>query len=557
MQCKDILLCFFVLAMSSTLLAQTDFEWIGTGKVKARITPTGIHRNAQGGFFLESNIPGQPAKNILSHLGPWVGGLDPGENIKVAIEGSNLLASDWKSGFRDIPNSGNLWTVTAEQMLAHRNDFLDNGIIDNPIPEIFAWPAFGNPFSESYNGFSVDSIHFPLLAPFMDYDWDCIYNPAKGDAPLEWFGSEIVLPIKTLIFSPFFDNMDNNTAHKATDLDLYMLVCTLDCNENDLTQNTIFFEYGGFFNKGYDRIDSLHMGVFADFDIGNIFDDYIGSIETGSNGDIFYAYNSDTLVDMFMGANPPIAAIMPLSMPYGEFEPISLTSFMPLFYSSLVPSGALTPTYSHEYFNFLTGTWLDGTPITSGGIGYNPGSSTPLRKVFPDNPSDEHGWSELSENNPNTDRKFIASFGSLKIKPYGYSSRPFVFALTVSDKVGLTAQLEQLVERRALLGDLFDWCIDCPLETFCAIPTSVLEVAYRPQTFPNPTQKFVTLKTPGIDIYKIFISNALGQKVSIDPPQFSQENEVRISLENLPAGVYFIQWSSKNGQRGCEKVVKN
>jgi len=34
-------------------------------------------------------------------------------------------------------------------------------------------------------------------------------------------------------------------------------------------------------------------------------------------------------------------------------------------------------------------------------------------------------------------------------------------------------------------------------------------------------------------------------------------NRINVSLENLPTGIYFIQWSSKNGQRGCEKVVKN
>jgi len=211
------------------LSAQTDHAWIGTGKVKARITPTGIHPDSTGGFLFESGIPGQPAKNLLSHLTPWVGGIDPGGNIKLACEMDDPLVSDWQAGFRGVPNSGKVWKVTIEQIATHLNDYQDNGVIDNPIPEIFAWPAQGNSFSTYYNGFAMDSIFPPNRPPFYDFDGNGKYNPEKGDYPEgPNLGSLPIFP-REMVFTPFFDNGENNLTDAAgTDLDAHIIAFTLD-----------------------------------------------------------------------------------------------------------------------------------------------------------------------------------------------------------------------------------------------------------------------------------------------------------------------------------------
>ena len=59
MSYKFYFVALLTLLTSPSLLAQTDHAWIGTGKVRVRITPTGIHPDAEGGFLLESGIPGQ------------------------------------------------------------------------------------------------------------------------------------------------------------------------------------------------------------------------------------------------------------------------------------------------------------------------------------------------------------------------------------------------------------------------------------------------------------------------------------------------------------------
>jgi hypothetical protein len=560
MRFKSFIIILLTLLTAPSLLAQTDHAWIGTGKVRARITPTGIHRNAEGGFLLESGIPGQPAKNLLSHLTPWVGGLDPGDNLKLACEMDNPLVSDWQAGFRGIPNSGKVWKVTAEQIAAHLSDYQDNGVIDNPIPEIFAWPGRGNPFSAAYNGFSMDLANFLIDAPFHEnFDINGIYNPEKGDYPNRPnLGSSPFFP-NEMVFAAFYDDGENKlTDAVGTDLDANLVAFTLDCQGHDFFENTVFFEFGRYYNSGVDRLDSLHWGIYTDFDIGNPEDDYLGCVNEYQR-EMVFAYNSDSLNDDIIGTNPPSIALMSLGGPFDvEGNRIQMSNVSMFFNNQ--GGGTGNPAAPHEFYNYLTGRWRDGTLISSGGIGYIPGNpaAQTSKFLFPDHPTDPNGWSELAENNPLKNRSCIFSYGPTVLKSQFISS-PLKFALTVSDKVGLTQQLQHLSEIRNLQQYVYNDCGHCsnPLDSLCVAPVSVKEITTNTRVAPNPTTEFVTLQTPGITIHKVLVFNAVGQAVSIEAPRSVQEEEVLISLKNLPMGVYFLQWFSKDGRRGCEKVVKN
>jgi len=545
--------------LTASLFAQTDHAWIGTGKVRARITPTGIHPDSEGGFLLESGIPGQPAKNLLSHLTPWVGGIDPGNNLKLACEMDDPLVSDWQGGFRGVPNSGKVWKVTIEQIAAHIKDYEDNGIIDNPIPEIFAWPARGNSFSIDYNGFAIDSMFSPNRPPFYDFGGNGKYEPEKGDYPAGPYLGSLPLSPWEFVFSPFFDNGENNLTQGATtDLDAYLFAFTLGCQGQDFLKNTIFFEFGRYYNSGIDRLDSLHWGIYADFDIGNPDDDYLGCVNEEQR-EMVFAYNSDTLNDNTIGANPPSIALMSLKGPFDvDSNPIQMSNVGMFFNKEAGGTG--NPTALNEFYNYLTGTWRDGTPITSGGTGYNPGnpSASPLKFLFPDHPTDPNGWSELAENNPKKNRSCIVSYGPTVLNSH-FVSFPLKFALTVSDKVGLTQQLQHLTEMRDLQQYVYNYFWHCPnpLDSLCITPVSAKEITSIARIAPNPTQDFVSLETPGLDIINIVLVNALGQKIAIETPQPAKDNRMMVSLKNLPSGVYFLHWNARDGRQGCERVVKN
>lgn len=559
MRYKCLVFSILSIVVTANLMAQgpgAQNVWIGNGKVRARITPTGIHRNTDGGFVLEYI---EPPINLLSHLTLCAGGLDPGFNIKLAWEMNDpVLKSDWEAGFRGISNSGKVWKVTNQQIQAHLSDYQDNGIVDNPILEIFAWPAHHNPFSVSINGFSTDSIHPAICAPFFDEDGDGVYNPENGDFPLEQIGYDPRFFPEEMTFSPFFDNGENKLSGAgATHLDMFFLAFTLGCREQEFVENTIFFEYGGFLNAGFDRLDSLFLGIYADFDIGDPGDDYLGCIPDPSN-EIIYAYNSDTLFDHLAGSHPPIVSLNCFNTIIDENDICHpLANFIPIFPNNF-PGATHLPGAPYEYYNYLTGSWKDGSPIRTGGIGYNPGGfSTPVPLIFPDNPTDPNGWSELSEQNPMGNRKCIASYGPISLLPYGYN-RSLKFALTASDKPGLTQQLQNLTEMRDLQRYIFDYCWDCPspLDSLCNKAVPVKALNSMSSIVPNPTHGFISLKTPGIDISRIELLNALGQKVSNNVPSRIQENDVLVNLQDLPPGIYFLHWLSRDGRQGCERVVK-
>ena len=154
-------LFFYLFLLASTLAAQnpaTDQAWLNTGNISLRITPTGIHADSLGGFLL--NRPGVAPVNLLSHLTPWICGLDPAGNLRAACEMDDQFVSDWKPGIRGIDNSAKVWKVTKEQITSHLADYEDNGVIDDPIAEIFSWPGTENPFSQLFNGFDIESSYF-------------------------------------------------------------------------------------------------------------------------------------------------------------------------------------------------------------------------------------------------------------------------------------------------------------------------------------------------------------------------------------------------------------
>lgn len=535
----------------------SSFAWLETEKVKTMIRPTGIHRIASGGFYIHNSVPGKPDITLLTHLAPWAGGVDPGFNINTVCETQNITISDWQAGFRVAPNSGKVWKVTREQVEAHLSDFMDNGVIDNPIPEIFAWPGKGNPFSMDYNGFSMDSLDTEIEAPFREpVSVDGIYNPDKGDFP-ELYLNEWPLTFASMTYSPFFDNGQ----HLLTNSDGYfldgsLLAYTLNCNQQDFIKNTVFLEYK-YYNRHVNRLDSLNLGVFADFNIGDGNDDYLGcDLEEGK--EMVYCYNSDTLTNYNTEDYQPAIGLMLLNSGNGIFGWDGPKSyFMPIFQSGNFPPGALEPQAFPEYYNYLTSTWRDGTPLTRGGYGYNPGSLLPpLKAAFPDNPSDPNGWSELSANNIKTNRYCVVSQGPFQLKPH--NSRVIKFALTAADKKSLSAQLKQLKEMRALQGLVFDNCWDCPnwLDSLCMTSLLVHAAADKSTIFPNPTSGDCLLFTQSVVTGNITVFNESGQEVRTLISPFESGNGIKVSLRNLPKGYYFLRWNDRSGKTCHSRVLK-
>ena len=73
------------------------------------------------------------------------------------------------------------------------------------------------------------------------------------------------------------------------------------------------------------------------------------------------------------------------------------------------------PTNAPEYYNYMTGRWKDGTPLTFGGNGF--GGTETTNFAFYDEPNNPDGWSMCTENIPLEDVRTVQSSGPFRLDP--------------------------------------------------------------------------------------------------------------------------------------------
>ena len=357
-----------------------------------------------GSLFFDGNdaqfqvpVPG-PTHTIFAQ-GLWLGAVDPAGNLKLAAQtyGLNSGRSDFYPGPLDeeggttaenCRNWDRVWSVGRYQIEAHLQDFADNGAIDAPIPEIMGWPGKGNPYFADLYGFELP-FTTQGLAPFFDQDGDGLYDPMAGDYPM--IRQSAVLP-EQITWSIFNDAGGFHLDSRGDPLhaEIQLTTWAYKCTDNPQLGHTIFTSYK-VINRGVEPLDSLHLGLWADFDLGCYRDDFIGSAPELNTA---YTYNGDNddQVDCpagitGYGENPPVQAMTVLNQEL---------SYLMYYNNSGVgtnPFGTTDPNSPLEYYRYLTGHWRDGTPLTFGGSGYQSGPVTNL--AFPDNPNDLAGWSAL------------------------------------------------------------------------------------------------------------------------------------------------------------------
>ncbi|MBL7808755.1 MAG: hypothetical protein JNN28_13125, partial [Saprospiraceae bacterium] len=125
------------------------------------------------------------------------------------------------------------------------------------------------------------------------------------------------------------------------------------------------------------------------------------------------------------------------------------------------PNGTIDPTAPQEYYNYITGTWRDGTPLTYGGSGYNPGDPTAprIRYAFTEPPNDAAGWSMCTANLPFGDRRTLQASGPFTLKP-GAVNELIIGIPWVPDIEYPCPDMEGLFRADKLAQGLFDNCFE-------------------------------------------------------------------------------------------------
>jgi hypothetical protein len=420
----------------------TSWSDLDIGNVRARILINGDMWNDLNGTA-KYEVPKGSGKNSMSAGAFWIGGKESGGNLKLAAQTYRQGGSDFWPGPIDT-NS-----VTIDSMICHAYDrhwkitrqevadFINGG---TPSQTIIDWPGNSNPNS---NG----SLH---LAPFYDANGDGIYNYTQGDYPKYEFGTQSPNIYERLngdqtIWWVFNDvgNIHSETNGNSIGIEVHAQAFAFCTNDTDLS-NTTFYQFK-IINRASSILYQTYFGAYADVDLGNSNDDYIGCDVTRNFG---YGYNGDSYDDSPTGYGNHLAAIGvdvlqgPLAdspdFKDNDFngitdepgESINMSGF--IFYGNDA-SVQGNPTAASDFYQFLDGQWKDASPMVYGGTGYNPNNTTVTASfAFPGNSDPNHyGTSgvnygfDWTESNPDTglsvnipsDRRFIMSTGKFTMQP--------------------------------------------------------------------------------------------------------------------------------------------
>lgn len=372
-----------------------------------------------GSLFFDGNDAGfqvpvpDPLHTIFAQ-GMWLGAVDPAGNLKVAAQTYGLSDdyTDYFAGPLDEMGAANrescrqwdrAWNVFRYQVEAHRQDFADNGAIDNPIAEIMGWPGKGNPFFSGIYGFDLPSAS-QGLAPFFDQDGDGSYNPMAGDYPMPPRTAVVPEQMAWTIFNDA-GNIHSESQGEPLQVEVQLAAWAYQCADNPQLNNTIFTSYK-VINRGFELLDSLHLGLWVDFDLGCFTEDFVGSAPALNTAFVYNQDNEDDVNCGFgvtgYGENPPVQAVTVLNK--------ALAYMMYYNNGSIdVPFFSVDPVTSLEYYRYLTGHWRDGAPLSFGGIGYDPtGTNPPTNFAFPGDPNDPSQWSAFSEGLPFADQRVVS-----------------------------------------------------------------------------------------------------------------------------------------------------
>ncbi|MBK9255598.1 MAG: hypothetical protein IPM42_08945 [Saprospiraceae bacterium] len=389
------------------------------------------------------------------------------------------------------------------------------------IPEdVLYWPGQGNPHWRNKFSFNLPD---QSLGAYWDEDLSGDYDPCFGDFPLidiRGCEPETRLEARELIpdemnFWVYNDNGGPQSLSGPRAIQMEVQVQAFAYATNDEINDMTFYRYK-LINKASEDLVDCYFSMWIDPDLGCYADDYIGCDVSRS---MAYIYNQDA-VDGINGAacagtNTYGTIIPALGMDYfrgplgprvyrrdddgnrlpgvtiingdtlrdkeGKIIPFILDEPIPFSgqQDTTIELGMTSFTY-HEnggigpfpppttdpqrgredgFYNFIRGLWNDGTPLTFGGSGYNPGSTDIVRYAFPDDPNNPNGWSMCTANLPFGDRRTMQATGPLLLQP-GATNELILGIVFVPDIDYPCPDITRLKFADDIAQALFDNCFD-------------------------------------------------------------------------------------------------
>ena len=533
-----------LLASLLTGLAQAQtFDFLDINQVKARVNSGGdLHfdPSTSSGSY---ECPIGSGKNYGGPASLWIGGVDVGGQLKLAGQTYRQGGVDFWPGPLDVTTAttnstavnqyNKVWKINKSDIDAFLINFA-NGNVQNGsyiIPNsILNWPGNGD----------ISQNQDVLLAPFVDGDGDQIYSPTAGDYPL--------IKGDQAIFTVFNDNYLPHQATGGNPIGLEIRLMAYAYGPCSITISNPFLNYTTFYdyqiiNRSSFALFNVHAGLFNDSDIGNYINDYVGSDVADHYA---YTYNASS-----SPSNEPAIGIIQLQGPIETAngidddgdgitdesgEQMSMTGFS-YFNNSFagVPIAQTDPSNATEYYQYLSGFWRDGTPLTCGGNGYGGSTATPFAYTNNTYTNGACGNTNWTETGTGSDKKFVMSSGPYILQPgevdhFEYAYIVAFDSTTNNPLVKLDADVQNL---HSIYNSTLNQCLATSIKKQ-DINTASMSIS------PNPTNGALTISlnktTPHVTIEVI---DAIGKVLLSE--NHKEFNKTTINVSDLSSGIYFVK----------------
>ena len=493
-----------ILSSAQTYPLFTTSEDIDIANIKAPHSVHGDILTATSGRFCE--FPKGSGKNIATISTLWMGAYDATSALKCAAKMYRADASDYWPGPADTLSISDaqryamrqswarIWKVNSSEIDAFL--LLSTHTVANTPAPILEWPAKGNSHAKGAGGAVLNITED--MAPFVDVNTDGVYDPLAGDYP-KMKGSQMLWWIIN----------DANNPHPVSstnEMKMEIKMSAFAYKMGTVADNIIFYEYE-ITNKSASIYSAYRMGIMADFDLGQAFDDYTGFDSTHRMGIV---YNGSPIMS-------PITGMAMLEQPgdvYGIYTPLG--SYAP-FQNGISAVG--DPQNGVEFYRLMNSQTRTGIPITSGSKGERMECDS---MVTPG------------------DRRFVIASRDYSFSPG--QTRKFGAAMIAADSAGGCpninfSQLHQAADTAfKLYWNSFRVTPPGTSNGIAAIQRSSLRM------FPNPATSRLYVETAGQSKGILNIYDALGRSVTL--PQTPTAKGFELNTSILPTGVYSIRHQS-------------
>lgn len=525
-----------LLVSSQLLFSQSIYQALEVGNVNTRVYADGKlfndFYNSRAQFF----IPKNSQTSAIYMAGFWVGGhieLNiPAQPDLLRLSKVFYIDSDFIQGPIRLSNRtgadpsywNKTWKITRTAIERHIAEFRSPNY---SIPkEILEWPAHGKEGTAD------------ILAPFIDLNGNSFYEPEKGDYP-NIKGDEAM----------YFMCNDARQGHqpKAMAVEVHGMVYGFNSADEQL-QNTIFIHLK-FINRSSFNYRDIYFGMYNDFDLGDPFDDYVGT-DTALN--MVYGYNGDRVDGPRQGipsygSSPPAIGMMMLNK--------KLTNSM---YYELNTNGNGEPENAEDFYDCMQSKFKDGSNLKYGGNGYHRSrgaTNQDSKYLFPGDPTyfDANAWTEsnnFSIGNAPGDRRIVASskIDTLPINSFFEVDLAYVFAQNSLKDSTNTRSVVDLKNLGKKIQSLYDsGQISEPTK-----PRPLVIKTIKP-IYPNPLSAGQSILIESDEITSIEIYSMQGKLVSTKPKIGSM---IRVDREELVTGMYIIRQIGPNKISSEKLVVK-